>query len=64
MAELSPAINGTEQRLDLVIRQQAELLDELRALRRLLEPRAPEPAGEVIELREPAKPQRKARKRS
>jgi hypothetical protein len=46
-----PPINGTEQRLDL-------LIGEIRALRSQLAPAAkPEPAdGETIELREPERP--------
>lgn len=61
-ANLPPAINGTEQRLDVLLRQQRELIDEVRALRRLLEPRAtPAPEG-MVELREHDAP-RPARKR-
>ena len=46
---LMPAVNGTDQRLDL-------LIGEMRALRALLTPAPPaDPRdGETIELREPA----------
>lgn len=52
---LLPAVNGTDQRLDLVI-------EELRAIRALLEPKAA-PPHDLVPLREPESPDGKPRRR-
>jgi hypothetical protein len=64
---LSPAINGTEQRLDVVLGELRGLRQDLGELLRVLTPVAlSEPVEDVVELREPepvAKPKPRARKK-
>jgi len=64
---LSPAINGTEQRLDVVLGELRGLRQDLGDILRVLTPAAlSEPIEGTVELREPepiAKPKPRARKK-
>lgn len=62
---LSPAINGSEQRLDVVLDELRGLRQDLGELLQVLRPAAPPaPSEGTIKLREPKpKPKPKARKK-